>query len=111
MFDMYILGFNYLVSPKKRIVPNLLEVALHQLSVLFLEPLTNSFTVLQELFRTLGNTLGFLRSQRSGGKVVDTVVEASRHQVGVKGHEVLHLLLFHDLLELLLFLNVQLIHD
>lgn len=74
--------------------------------LLFLEPLTNTFTVLQELLGTLGNTVGFLGGQVGGGEVVDTIFETSGHQVGVQSHEVLHLFLFNDLLEFLLFFDV-----
>lgn len=78
--------------------------------LLFLESLADSLTLLQELLRAFGDARGLLGGQAGGGEVVDTVIEAPRHQVGVQAHEVLHLLLLHDLLEFLLFLDVQLVH-
>lgn len=57
----------------------LLSLALSIYVLLLLEPLANTFTVLQELFRTLGDTTGFFGSQVGGGEVVDTVFETSGH--------------------------------
>ena len=67
--------------------------------------------MLQELFGALGQARVLSVGEALGGEVVDTVVETSVDQRGVKSHEVGHLLLFNDLLELLLFVIVELIHD
>lgn len=88
----------------------LLQKNLSWYILLLLKSLPHSLAVLQELLRALGNARGLLGSQVGRGEVVDAVVETSGHQVGVQAHEILHLLLLHDLLELLLFLDVQLVH-
>lgn len=82
------------------------EMVISSYILLLLESLADTLTVLQELLGALANTRGLLRGQVGRGEVVDTVVKTSGHQVGVKVHEVLHLLLLHNLLELLLLLNV-----
>lgn len=78
--------------------------------LLLLESQADSLGVLQELLRTLVDTSRLFAGQVGGGEVVDTVIETSRDQVGVKSHEILHLLLLNNLLKLLLFFDVQLIH-
>lgn len=50
-------------------------------SILFLETLAHTFTMLQKLFRASHNTSLLLVSQLGRGKVVDTVTEASFDQV------------------------------
>lgn len=92
------------------IVKLVLLHVLHQHSVLLLESQADSLGVLQELLRTLVDTSRLFAGQVGGGEVVDTVIETSRDQVGVKSHEILHLLLLNNLLKLLLFFDVQLIH-
>lgn len=82
----------------------------HQFLVLFLESSTDSFTVLQEFLGTLGQTRVFSIGEILRSEIVDTVVETSVDQRGVESHEVGHLLLLDDLLELLLFVVVKLIH-
>lgn len=83
----------------------------HQLLVLLLEPGADPLAVLQELLGALCQARVLSVRQVLRCEVCYTVVEASVHQRGVESHEVGHLLLFNDLLELLLFVIVELIHD
>jgi hypothetical protein len=66
--------------------------------------------VLQELLRTLQYTSLFFTGQLLRGEVIDAVGETTLNQVGIETHEVLHLLLLNESLELLLLLWVQLVH-
>lgn len=79
--------------------------------LLFLESLSDSLRMLQELLRALSDTGRLLGGQVGRGEVVDAVIETPRDQVGVQAHEVFHLLLLHYQLKFLLFFNVQLVHD
>lgn len=78
--------------------------------VLLLESEADSLGVLEELLGALEHAGLLLGGELLGGEVVDAVREATLHEVGVEAHEVLHLLLLDELLELLLLLWVQLVH-
>lgn len=100
-------------------------------SLLFLESLTDSLTVLQELLSTSHDAGILAGGKLVGGKVVNAVGKALLNERRVKlliislvssqtrnlvvhpityAHKVLHLLALNELLELLLFTGVKLIH-
>ena len=78
----------------------------HLYLLLLLESLTHSLAVLQELLGTFHDTTAFFGGQVGRCEIVDTVVKALGNQIGVQTHELLHLLLSPDLLNLLWFFDI-----
>ncbi|GAO51387.1 hypothetical protein G7K_5489-t1 [Saitoella complicata NRRL Y-17804] len=79
-------------------------------SLLLSKSLSNPLTMLQKLIRTLLHTPTLLLRQTLRGEIIDTVRETALNEVGVEGHEVLHLFCFHEALEVLGFGWVHSVH-